>query len=413
VTDPATVMREPDQVLSLSATGWPWDPRAIDYDVSGAFIEVLAELGVTLVVSREYEHFVMALSADADGLDISVARLPHPSGIAIDRTNSLVHIACTRNPNQLLTYGISAGSLRRDDSVTATSDQQRLAPISSRFLPGCMYLHDLAIIGDRLCGNAVGMNAIVDLSAADPRPTWWPESIEASGTPEHGRNLIQLNSIAAGPTLAASYFTASTEAPGDRLPGDPHWDVDRRGVVFGGDRSVIARGLTRPHSARLDNDGVLWVDDSGYGRLCRIDTGTAATGTAATGTVETVATLGGWTRGLCLIDRIAVVGTSRVLPRFSAYAPGLHPDTSRCGLHLVDLATGGLLGSLWFAHGDQIFAIDWLARTTARHFVGGSSQTDPEATTAAWYSFRPASMPIQPTVSPASSTSPPNTETPP
>ncbi|TJX04526.1 MAG: DUF4915 domain-containing protein, partial [Mesorhizobium sp.] len=58
------------------------------------------------------------------------------------------------------------------------------------------------------------------------------------------------------------------------------------------------------------------------------------------GSVEIVARLRGWTRGLCAIGNLAIVGTSRIIPRFRAYAPGLEPDRCVCGLHAVDIKSG-------------------------------------------------------------------------
>src|SRR5262249_28523740 len=137
------------------------------------------------------------------------------------------------------------------------------------------------------------------------------------------QNYIQLNSIAAGPDLLSSYFSASSDKISTRRPGHRNYPVDKRGVIFSGiTREVVARGLTRPHSARL-RQSVLWVDNSGYGQLCYIEDGRA----------YPVITLPGWTRGLCLIGDVAWVGTSRVLPRFRQYAPGLEVDSSQCGIH--------------------------------------------------------------------------------
>jgi uncharacterized protein (TIGR03032 family) len=126
--------------------------------------------------------------------------------------------------------------------------------------------------------------------------------------------------------------------------------VDRRGVIFSGaTREPIARGLTRPHSARLAN-GRLWVDNSGYGEL----------GTIESGRFEPVARLPGWTRGLCFVGGVAFVGTSRVIPRFRGYAPGLDVASSVCGVHAVEVASGRVLGSLEWPVGNQIFALDWV-----------------------------------------------------
>jgi uncharacterized protein (TIGR03032 family) len=243
-----------------------------------------------------------------------------------------------------------------------------LVPIRSRFYPGCLYLHDLALFGDALHANAVGQNAVVRLDADGRHErVWWPRCIEADTGPVFGRNHLQLNSIAAGADLAGSYFTASTDTLGTRRPGHRNFAVDRRGVIFSGrTREVIARGLTRPHSARL-HASRLWVDNSGYGEL----------GIVQSGRFEPVARLPGWTRGLCFHGSVAFVGTSRVIPRFRRYAPGLAVDRSVCGVHAVDTGSGELLGSLVWPRGNQVFAIAGMPRElgSALPFAAGTGRS--------------------------------------
>jgi uncharacterized protein (TIGR03032 family) len=131
--------------------------------------------------------------------------------------------------------------------------------------------------------------------------------------------------------------------------------VDGRGVVFSGaTREPIAFGLTRPHSARL-RDGRLWLLNSGYGQYGFIDGHS----------FHSVATLPGWTRGLSFHGRFAFVGTSRVLPRFRHYAPGLATDRATCGVHAIDVRSGRVLGSLTWPAGNQIFSIEWIPRRVA------------------------------------------------
>lgn len=52
------------------------------------------------------------------------------------------------------------------------------------------------------------------------------------------------------------------------------------------------------------------------------------------------------------------MGTSRVLPKFAHYAPGLDVDRCLCAIHAVDTRTGVVSGSLEFPYGNQIFAIE-------------------------------------------------------
>lgn len=310
----------------------------------GDFWGLLEQLQVTLLVSREYEHLLLALSARAGRPLLSWLPLPHPSGIAVDVARGEVSVASTRNPNHILTLRPAAGiaALRRPE--------RPLLPVRNRFLPGVTYLHDLAFIGGQLYANSVAANAVVSLAEDDCRPVWWPRSIEQAGQPDISRNHLQLNSIAAGADLAGSYFTASAERPSSRRPGHRNWPVDRRGVLFSGaTREPVARHLTRPHSARLYR-GRVWLDNSGYGEM----------GMVADGRFHPLVRLDGWTRGLAFHDGWAFVGTSRVLPRFRQYAPGLDAETARCGLHCIDLASGRVAASLFWPAGNQIFAIEAL-----------------------------------------------------
>jgi uncharacterized protein (TIGR03032 family) len=179
-----------------------------------------------------------------------------------------------------------------------------------------------------------------------------------------------LNSIAAGPTVKQSYFSASTDRMSTRRPGMKNFPVDGRGVIFSGrTREVFCRGLTRPHSARLQG-GKVWVDNSGYGEL----------GFADNGQFRPVVKLPGWTRGLCFHKGIAFVGTSRVIPRFRQYAPGLDVDSSICGIHAVEVKSGKVIGSLTWPAGNQIFAIDWIAHRAATGFpfAGGARRAAKE-----------------------------------
>ena len=133
-------------------------------------------------------------------------------------------------------------------------------------------------------------------------------------------------------------------------------------IFSGAPATSIATGLTRPHSARLAGRQ-LWVDNSGYGEVGRV----------VGGRFEAVARLRGWTRGLCLAGGIAFVGTSRVIPRFRRYAPGVDLDRSEAGVHAVEMATGRVLGSLVWPFGNQIFAVERAGFATAGFpFTAGS-----------------------------------------
>jgi uncharacterized protein (TIGR03032 family) len=324
--------------------------------VRGAWWDVLEELQVTLFVTREYEHLVMALGADHGSAEISYLALPHPSGLAVDRLSGRVYVASTRSPNQIYELCPLQEVLERGDMVVERPLGRPLLPKSSTFFPGALYIHDLAIVSGKLHANAVGMNSVIEVSGSSYRLVWWPNCVDNGSGPLIDKNYIQLNSIAAGDGLENSYFSASTTRVGFRRPGHRNFAVDKRGVVFhGGTREVVVAGLTRPHSARIHNNA-LWLDNSGYGELVRADG--QGSGTA----YEVVRRLPGWTRGLCFVGDVAFVGTSKVLPRFRQYAPGLEESGSVCGVHAVDLRSSRVLGSIIWPAGNQIFALEWLPR---------------------------------------------------
>jgi uncharacterized protein (TIGR03032 family) len=287
----------------------------------------------------------------------SYLHLPHPSGLAVDAASGRVFVASTRNPNVVFTFAPCRAVAPRSGS--AGDAEGLLLPTGASYLPGCLYLHDLAILGDGLYANAVGLNVVARLGGDGGfEPVWWPRCIDTPDGPDMSRNYLQLNSIAAGPSLSESYYTASAASPSRRRPGMLNFPVDRRGVVFSGaTREVCGVGLTRPHSARLYG-GEVWVDNSGYGELGRI----------VAGRFEPVLKLGGWTRGLLFAGGLAFVGTSRVIPKFRRYAPGLDPDRCACGIHAVEMATGRVLGSLLWPSGNQIFAIEGVERSVTSGF---------------------------------------------
>ena len=342
--DPAQIVSQwrdattPGFVLRAKATpGW-W--------------ETLERLGITLFVTREYEHVVIAISVVDGSPNMTFLPLPHPSGLVVDRKRNRVFIASTRNPNQVYTLRTIRPSDRRMSRSRRGLAQHALSlPVETAFYPGALYIHDLAIFGDVLHANAVGQNAVIRLDGSGNfKRVWWPKCIETGHGPVFTKNYIQLNSIAGGATPRDSYYSASSCGIERRRPGHLNYAVEGRGVIFSGrTREPICTGLTRPHSARLSGRRI-WVANSGYGEL----------GFVSRGKLEVVVRLPGWTRGLCIVENVAFAATSRVIPRFACYAPGLDVDSSRCAIYAICCKTGSVLGRLEWPSGNQVFAIDWI-----------------------------------------------------
>lgn len=372
--------RHPAQITSQWRDAVAIDSKLLSYKTRGHWWDVLQQTRATLLVTREYEHLVLALCVVHGRPRVSFLPLPHPSGLAVDRRRGRVYLASTRNPNVIYDLEpVIASTPRLDAEVTSPNEQRPLVPVRARFFPGCLYLHDLALLNGKLLANAVGENTVVRIDAdGNYQRVWWPRCIEQNGRPRFGQNHIQLNSIAAGKDLKHSFFSASADCLGARRPGHRNFPVDKRGVIFSGaTREPIVRGLTRPHSARFFR-GKIWVANSGYGEI----------GFVRQNAFETTARLPGWTRGLSFCGGTAFCGTSRVIPRFARYAPGLNLRASECGLHAIDPRSGKVLGSLLWPQGNQIFSIDWLPARVSGGFPFTPGALKAPVHTRLFYSFQ-------------------------
>ena len=359
--------RETAQISSQWQDAADTDPLLLKCKTKGDWWGVLERLKITLIVGREYEHLLIGLS-NAGKPAITFMPMPHPSGIAVDHKRGVVHVASTRNPNQIYDLMAIEDCPQRLDVKGVTFHDRPLVPVRSTFFPGCLYIHDLAMLNDGLHANAVGQNAIIKVDAnGSYRRVWWPRCIETDDGAAFGRNYIQLNSIAAGPSIRQSFFSASSTKISTRRPGHKNYPVDKRGVIFSGaTREPIAWGLTRPHSARLTSYGgyeMIFVDNSGYGEFGFIEDGK----------FHCLTKLPGWTRGLTFCRDVAFVGTSRVLPKFSQYAPGLDVNASICAVHAIAIESGKVLGSMIWPFGNQIFAVDWLPTVQSAGFPFSAS----------------------------------------
>lgn len=371
--------RDPAEVVSMWHNASRIDREKLRYSVSGEWWDTLEANDLTLLVSREYEHVVIALSVVNGHPTVSFLPIPHPSGMVMDFTRGLIHIASTRNPNQVYDLKPVTRLGERGKAHVPSLRGTPLMPIGSHYYPGSLYLHDLAIISGSLYANAVGENAVVRLAPDGSRKrAWWPKCIESADGPVFSRNHIQLNSIASGSGLRNSFFTASSDTISYRRPGHKNYPVDGRGVVFSGrTKKVFARGLTRPHSARL-HQGQIWVNNSGYGELCLV----------TQKTVTPIARLPGWTRGLSLNGNTAFIGTSRVIPRFRHYAPGLDLNLSTCGVYAVDVTSGRVLGSITWSKGSQIYSVLGVPRSFTTGFpFDANGRTSTSYLEALFYAF--------------------------
>ncbi|MEO7432992.1 MAG: TIGR03032 family protein [Dokdonella sp.] len=136
------------------------------------------------------------------------------------------------------------------------------------------------------------------------------------------------------------------------------WRENKRngGVLFDmATDSVIARGLSMPHSPRW-HDGRLWVLESGRGALVTID--------PKTGAKTDVARVPGFARGLDFLGPVAFIGLSQLRETNAFTEIEITEDNTdrQSGVWAVHIGTGNTIGLLKFTGGVQeIFAVQALA----------------------------------------------------
>ncbi len=357
--------RDPAQVVAQCAQASPVAPALLRCETQGDWLGVLERLDACLVVSREYEHLLLALTVTPTGPRRSFMVLPHPSGLAFDAATGRLHVASTRNPNQLYALTPIDGG-EENGRVGAPAGERPLAPLSVSFLPGRLYLHNLALVGGALHGAAVGLDAIVRFTATDShKVAWWPRSIEREGRP----------------TSRATTCSSTPSRPGRACrprSSPPPPTYPPRVVFSGATREPVVRGLTRPPfgaAARRRAVGERQRLRNGRDRPQR--------------------TVGAGRAPARLDPRTDLLRRRRVRrnlarhPRYAQYAPGLDIEHSVCGVHVLDIRSGEVLGSIVLPAANQIFEIAVLPRTTTLGFpaTAGRSQRR-RALDSFFYSYR-------------------------
>lgn len=339
---------------------------------TGPWWDLLAELDVTVGVSREYEHFIVLLSSDAGKPVISPLELPHPSGMFFDKQANELIVSSTRTPNQIFWMRPLGEKDLLSDVVPADMEMPHgtmFLPYRSILLPGTFCIHDIAMMGGELYATITGHNFLAKLGASGGwERVWWPSLLDDMGRAAFDQNYLQLNSIAVGTKPEDSFFTAFSDQPTGPKPWKDGYGPKGKGVVFSGaTRKVMVRGLTCPHSAKLHQDR-LWLCNSGYGEIGFADLSSAQP------EFQPVAKANGFTRGLAIHGNIAFVGLSAVISFYEPYAPGLDPKKTECGIVAIDLNTGEQVAALTWDQGYQIYDVQLLPgvkRSLLPNGVGG------------------------------------------
>ncbi len=312
----------------------------VHYVQTESFPALLKELAVSLVVTTYQANKLLVVRELQGGLSTLVRTFERPMGLAGDARRLAL---CTRNQVWML--------------YNAPDIAPRLEPPGQHdacYLPRSCHVtgdvagHEVAWAGDELWLVNTRFSCLCTLHPDYSFvPRWRPPFITALAA-EDRCHLNGLALLDGRPRHVTALGT--TDTPGGWRADKPHGGclID----IFSGE--IILRGLSMPHSPRW-HEGQLWLLESGTGQLVQADLGT--------GRWRTVAELPGFARGLALCGRFAFVGLSKI--RATSAMDGVplaeRRDQLKCGVAVVDLRSGGVVGFLEFQTAvEEIFDVQLL-----------------------------------------------------
>lgn len=309
-------MSEPNDPVRGAAS----EPRReVRYEHSPNFPGLLAQLGVSLIVSTYQAGMVLVLGTWQDRLSVSFHNFEQPMGVAASPR------ALAIGTRRLVWLLRAAGDLA--PAIDPPGQHDGAYVTRSALFTGPVQGHELAWCGEELWLVNTLFSCLCTVGPEHSfRPHWRPPFISALAAEDR----CHLNGMATD-GVRPRYVTALAETD---VAGGWRKDKANTGCLLEvPSGQVVARGLAMPHSPRL-YDGRLWVLDSGRGQLALVE--------PAAGRVQTVALVPGYTRGLAFHGPYAFVGLSRIRETnvFGGLPIAEHRDELVCGIGAIDLRSG-------------------------------------------------------------------------
>ncbi|GAB4579692.1 MAG: TIGR03032 family protein [Anaerolineales bacterium] len=303
--------------------------------------DILAQLGISLVVSTYQAGKVILIRNDNGVINTHFRNFHKPMGIAADHSRLTIGGANTvwyyRNmptvaPKVEPNGKHDACYLPRAIHVTGDIDIHEMAYDSHG---------QLWVVNTKFC----------TLCTLDPEhsfnPVWRPPFVTALA-PQDRCHLNGLAMVNGKPKYVTTL--GETDTPGgwreNKKNGGLLMDVETN--------DILLRGLSMPHSPRWYADR-LWVLESGEGSLAWVD--------LQTGEWYPICQLPGFTRGISFLGPLAFIGLSQVRETavFSDFPLLERLKERTCGVWVVNIQTGQTVGFLRFEEGVQeIFAVQIL-----------------------------------------------------
>lgn len=366
-TQPATQPVTP--ALNNGESAPPATPTAVPfhYTQSDSFVELLQQLGASLLISTYQANKLLAVRAEVNGLSTLVRTFDRPMGLAVNghrlalgtmKEVWFLHNAPDIAPQIDPTGRHDACFLPRSSHVTGDIGVHEIAWARSANTAGSANngQDELWIVNTRfscLCTLDAEYSFV---------PQWRPPFISALAA-EDRCHLNGLALVDGRPRYATALGTTDVR---------DGWRTDKAHggcVIDIASGEFVARGLSMPHSPRW-HDGRLWVLESGTGTMTFAD--------PATGQREAVARLPGFARGLAIAGPYAFVGLSKI--RLTSAMDGVplaaRRDELKCGVAAIDMRSGETVGLLEFQTAvEEVFDVQIMHGVRFPEIVGFQKDT--------------------------------------
>jgi uncharacterized protein (TIGR03032 family) len=306
----------------------------IECTASDSFQDWLSQAGGSLAITTYQAGKLALVGWNGQQITVLLRQFPKPMGLAVQgqRIALATHHEVWIFANaQLLAHDYLENQPGRYDALYLP----RVA-----YFTGDLNIHDLAFGRDGLWLVNTRFSCLAALSHDFSFvPRWQPPFISQIA-PEDRCHLNGLAMVNGQP----KFVTALGET--DKVGG---WRANKAmgGILIDVDSGeIVRRGLSMPHSPCW-HDGYLWLLNSGTGELWRIH--------IQSGQHDVVCVLPGFLRGLCCVGNYALVGLCQIREQhiFGSLPVQQRFDRLLCGVAVVDLGSGQLIGMLEFTAGCQ------------------------------------------------------------
>lgn len=318
-------------------------PAQITCSASPDFHAWIAQSGGSLVLSTYQSGKVALIGSDGQQVTLLMREFDKPLGMALQGNRLAL---ATRH---WIGIFANASLLAHDYLENEPGKYDGLFLPRTSYHTGDLHTHDVTFQGDDILFVNTRFSCLARPSHDHNFEAVWRPKFVSDLVPEDRCHLNGLATVDGKPKYVTALGTTDE-------PGAWRENKARGGVVVDVESDeIVLDGLAMPHSPRWYN-GSLWVLNSGEGELLVVD--------PTSGRRDVVCRLAGYLRGLCFVGPYALIGMCKIREKhlFGGLPIQQRVDHLTCGVSVVDIRTGGVVGQFEFTSGcEELYDVLFLA----------------------------------------------------